>query len=118
MRVLQLNVIFIKIINILFKKSDRTSLGLYTSYTHQFAPKFSATLGLRGEAINDFDTDQNVFLPQLQTLYKFNENLTWYTNIGKSFIMPAMNSQFYTTDKDAHNLKKITWVKASRRLDV
>ena len=89
-----------------FQKSDRTSLGLYTSYTHQFAPKFSATLGLRGEAINDFDTDQNVFLPQLQTLYKFNENLTWYTNIGKSFIMPAMNSQFYTTDKDAHNLKK------------
>ncbi|WP_443686667.1 TonB-dependent receptor domain-containing protein, partial [Phascolarctobacterium faecium] len=76
------------------------------SYTHQFAPKFSVTLGLRGEAINDFDTDQNVFLPQLQTLYKFNENLTWYTNIGKSFIMPAMNSQFYTTDKDAHNLKK------------
>ena len=60
-------------------------------------------MGLRGEAINDFDTDQNVFLPQLQTLYKFNENLTWYTNIGKSFIMPAMNSQFY---KDAHNLKK------------
>ena len=45
-------------------------------------------------------------MPQLQTLYKFNENLTWYTNIGKSFIMPAMNSQFYTTDKDAHNLKK------------
>lgn len=88
-----------------FQKSDRTSLGLYTSYTHQFAPKFSATLGLRGEAINDFDTDQNVFLPQIQTLYKFNNNLSWYTNIGKSFIMPAMNSQFNTSG-DVYKLKK------------
>lgn len=86
-----------------FQKSDRTSLGLYTSYTHQFAPKFSATLGLRGEAINDFDTDQNVFLPQLQTLYKFNENLTWYTNIGKSFIMPTFSQMYGASDSAVSN---------------
>ena len=88
-----------------FQKTDRTSVGVYTSYTHQFDPKFSATLGLRGEVINDFDEDQNVFLPQFQTLYKMTDDLSWYTNVGKSFIMPAMNSLFNTTAGKEHNLK-------------
>lgn len=56
-----------------FQKSDRTSLGLYTSYTHQFAPKFSATLGLRGEAINDF----------VQTKMYFCHNYKHYINLMK-----------------------------------
>ncbi len=94
-----------------FQKSDRTSVGVYTSYTHQFAPKFSATLGLRGEMINDFDEDQNVFLPQLQTLYKMTDEVSWYTNVGKSFIMPAMNCMFNTTAGKEHDLKKSRGIK-------
>ncbi|MBQ7883684.1 MAG: TonB-dependent receptor [Phascolarctobacterium sp.] len=95
-----------------FQKTDRTSVGVYTSYTHQFDSKFSATLGLRGEVINDYDEDQNVFLPQFQTLYKMTDDLSWYTNVGKSFIMPAMNSLFSTTsDTSAHILKKSNGLK-------
>lgn len=97
---------FFKNVKYEFQKTDRTSIGLYTSYTHEFNPKFTTTLGLRGEVIKDFDEDQDVILPQIQTLYKISDELSWYTNIGKSFIMPAMNSLFNTTAGKEHILKK------------
>lgn len=75
-------------------EAARDSIALYTSYTYQFDPKFSTTFGMRGQFINDYAKDQNVFLPQLQTLYKIDNNTSWYTNIGKSFQMPALNQYF------------------------
>lgn len=72
----------------------RNSYGAYLSYNRHFNDKFSATLGLRGQTYRSSDADvnhYNVFLPQLQTLYKLNDKVSWYTNIGKAFEMPAMN---------------------------
>lgn len=94
-----------------FQKTNRTSSALYSSLTHDFTPKFSTTIGFREEWVNDFDSDQNVFLPQVQTLYKINATTSWYTNVGKSFIMPAMNSYFNTTDAKATQLKKSVGLK-------
>ena len=76
------------------KTADRQSAALYASYKHQFTPVFETTLGVRGQFIDDFVKDENVFLPQLQTLYKVNDNTSWYTNFGKSFQMPALNQYF------------------------
>lgn len=76
------------------KDGERSSVAVYGSYKHQFSDMFSATIGARGQFIDDEAKDQNVFLPQLQTLYKFNDTASWYVNIGKSFQMPALNQYF------------------------
>jgi len=83
----------------------RNSVAAYGSYTYAVNPKFSTTLGLRGQFIDDYATTENVFLPQFQTLYKINDNTSWYTNIGKSFQMPALNSYFQYRDADFNSLK-------------
>lgn len=78
------------------KKAHRLNHGFYLSYTDEFSPKFSATLGLRAEIIKDPVSDQNVFNPQFQTLYKFNDNTSWYVDIGRGFQMPAVDSYYGT----------------------
>lgn len=76
------------------KKAHRLNHGFYLSYTDEFSPKFSATLGLRAEIIKDPVSDQNVFNPQFQTLYKFNDNTSWYVDIGRGFQMPTVDSYY------------------------
>lgn len=76
------------------KDADRSSVAIYGSYKYEFSPVFSATVGARGQFIDDEAKDQNVFLPQLQTTYKFSDTASWYTNVGKSFQMPALNQYF------------------------
>ena len=75
-------------------KAHRSSNSIYLSYNHVFSDKFSATLGLRGEFIKDPFKDQNVFNPQFQTLYKFNDSTSWYINVGRAFQMPTVDSYF------------------------
>lgn len=89
--------------------NDRNSYGAYISYHKKFDDKFSSTLGLRGETYRatDFDDkNNNVLLPQLQTLYKINDTLSWYTNIGKAFEMPAINSHTSSGGTSADIIKK------------
>ena len=76
------------------KDADRENAAVYTSYTHAFSDVFNTTVGLRGSHVSDFAKDQNVLLPQLQTLLKINNNTSWYVNVGKSFQMPALNQYF------------------------
>lgn len=75
---------------------SRDSLGLYLSYDHKFTDRFSTIFGVRGHFVRDdgFDGSHNVYLPQVQTLYKINDNTSWYINVGKSFEMPAINSKY------------------------
>lgn len=86
------------------KKAHRLNHGFYLSYTDEFSPKFSATLGLRAEIIKDPVSDQNVFNPQFQTLYKFNDNTSWYVDIGRGFQMPTVDS-YYGKKAAADTLK-------------
>lgn len=73
----------------------RMNHALYLSYTDVFSPKFSATIGLRGERILDPFKNQNVFTPQIQTLYKINDSTSWYIDVGRGFQMPSFSSIFY-----------------------
>lgn len=85
-------------------KGHRTNNALYMSYDHVFTDKFSATLGLRGEFIDDVLEDQRVFNPQIQTLYKINDTTSWYINVGKAFQMPTVDAQL-GKKKGAKDLK-------------
>lgn len=74
--------------------AHRTSNAIYLSYDKKISDKFSATLGLRGEQYDDLATDDTVLLPQIQTLYKVTDTLSWYTNIGKAYQLPTVDSYF------------------------
>lgn len=86
---------------------SRTAYSIYSSYSHEFTPKFSSILGIRGEFSKDngWDKAQNVFLPQVQFLYKADDNWSIYSNIGKSFDMPAINSKYYSSKLINWNIK-------------
>ena len=74
--------------------NSRDSYAIYASYNKAFDDKFSATLGVRGQyyASSDFDGSYEEFMPQLQTLYKISDSLSWYTNVGKAFELPSVNA--------------------------
>ena len=75
-------------------KAHRTSNAIYLSYNNVFSDKFSATLGLRGEIIDDPVKSERVLNPQFQTLYKIDDTTSWYINIGKAFQMPTVDSYY------------------------
>ncbi|MDU4960799.1 MAG: TonB-dependent receptor [Sporomusaceae bacterium] len=74
----------------------RDSIAVYGAYTYAVTPRFSTTLGVRGHFVDDYLGRENVYLPQLQTLYRIDEHTSWYTNVGKAFQMAAIN-QYFTT---------------------
>lgn len=75
---------------------SRDSLGVYLSLDQKWSERFSTIVGVRGHFVadNGFDGAHNVYLPQVQAVYKFDDNNSWYANVGKSFEMPAINSKF------------------------
>lgn len=85
----------------------RDSYAAYASYNRQFTDKFSGIFGVRGETFraNGWDQEQNVFLPQVQFLYKMSDSWSLYTNVGKSFEMPAINSKYYSSKLKASKVK-------------
>lgn len=87
------------------QNATRTGNALYASYSKQIIPRFNFTLGLRGEWINDPEKDQNVFMPQFQTDYKFDKDTAWYINIGKAFQMPTVDDMFRYKDMNPQGLK-------------
>lgn len=76
----------------------RNAFSVYSSWQHKFTPRLTGIFGARGEFSQDngWDKEQNVFLPQVQFLYKLNQDWSLYTNVGKSFDMPAINSKYYS----------------------
>ena len=89
----------------LWINTHRTSESLYASYAWQTAPRFTMTLGLRGEHISDYSKTQNIFLPQFQTNYKFDDHSSWYINIGKAYEVAPINQFFSKKDGDVSQVK-------------
>ena len=89
----------------LWINTHRTSESLYASYAWQAAPRFTMTLGLRGEHISDYSKTQNIFLPQFQTNYKFDDNSSWYINIGKAYEVAPINQFFSKKDGNVSQVK-------------
>lgn len=76
---------------------DRQQYALYGQYNYEVTPKLTASLGLRYQMVRGNDDDHNVLLPQFQTLYRLNDNSSWYINVGRAFQMPNLHD---TISKD------------------
>ena len=85
-----------------YQDHDRNAYGLFASYNKKFSDKFNMIAGIRGQyyAAMDCEDSHSILLPQLQTNYKIDEQTAWYTNIGKSFMAPAVNSANSRTSTD------------------
>lgn len=93
-------------------EGDRKNYGLYASYKYAFTPKFNITAGVRGQHIDedylkgaDKGKTHDEFLPQIQALYKFNDNTSWYANVAKSYQLPPLNQFFTYPNRDVNDLK-------------
>ena len=75
-----------------YAEDKRHSNSLYVSYDKKITDKFSVTFGLRGEKVSGTYVDEEIFNPQLQTLYMINDDTSWFTNIGRGFQTPALGS--------------------------
>ena len=74
--------------------AHRKSNSIYVSYTQAIGNKFSTTLGLRGEFIDDPFDDQKIANPQIQTLYKFDDSTSWFVNVGRALQMPTVDTYY------------------------
>ena len=93
-------------------EGDRKNYGLYASYKYAFTPKFNITAGVRGQHIDedylkgaDKGKTHDEFLPQIQALYKFNDNTSWYANVAKSYQLPPLNQFFTYPNREVNDLK-------------
>jgi len=82
-------------------QADRKNLAGYVSYNHSFSDKFSTIVGVRAVSVSDdystiYDQSGHMtkVLPQVQALYKVNDNNSLYVNAGKSFQMAPLNQYF------------------------
>lgn len=87
------------------KRVYRDSYSAYLSWNHEYNERLSSTIGFRMQEFmsNGWDRHYDVFLPQLQFLYKLNDNWSLYSNMGKAFDMPAINSKYYSDSKKLKN---------------
>lgn len=72
------------------------SYSFYQSYDHQFTDKYSMIFGLREyyAGATKYTDNETQILPQVQGLYKLNNNASLYFNVGKAFEMPPLNNFF------------------------
>lgn len=80
------------------EKTHRENMAVYAQYTHQHTDRLFTTVGVREEFISDPVENRNVFLPQFQSLYKVNNENSYYVNIGKAFQMPTLKDMQKTAD--------------------
>lgn len=81
--------------------SSRKSYSLYQSYDHKSSDAYSMIFGLREYWMSSskYLASEKRILPQVQGLYKINTASSVYFNVGKSFEMPQLSSNFYTGPK-------------------
>ena len=83
-----------------FNENGRKSYSLYQSYDFHPTDRLEFIIGLREYYLSKSAYQNSDFqlLPQVQGLYKINENSNYYFNVGKSFEMPSISSAFYYSD--------------------
>lgn len=84
---------------------SRHSNALYLSYDKAFGDKFNLILGMRAERFVNPGARNNVFLPQIQTDYRFDDKIAWYVNIGKAYQMPNVDDIMKNISSDLGTLK-------------
>lgn len=83
-----------------FNSNGRDSYSLYQSLDIKPWENFEFIFGLREYYVNKTSYQDSDFqiLPQIQGIYKANNDSNYYFNIGKSFQMPGITSAFYYDD--------------------
>lgn len=84
---------------------SRHSHSLYLSYDKAFGDKFNLILGMRGERISTPGVRNNVFLPQIQTDYRFDDKIAWYVNVGKAYQLANIDDVLNNANNDWGTLK-------------
>ena len=73
-----------------YTRPHRNTYAVYSSYSREINPKWTAILGLRYTAISDPIKDQHVLTPQFQLLHTINKASSMYLNIEMSVSKPNM----------------------------
>ncbi len=77
-------------------EGNRHQYSIYGQYTMEINPFYKNVFGLRYQYAKDQKKLYREVVPQWQQLYKISKDEVFYTNIGKSFIMPRIYDYFYT----------------------
>lgn len=80
-----------------YNYNGRNSFSLYQSYDFHPTENLEFIVGLREYYLSKSNAQDKDFelLPQVQGVYKVNDKSNYYFNVGKSFQMPAVSSNFY-----------------------
>ena len=82
-----------------YTRPHRNTYAVYSSYSREINPKWTAVLGLRYTAISDPIKDQHVLTPQFQVLHTINKDSSMYLNIGKAYTMPSLSDAFRSVNR-------------------
>ncbi|EBR8922102.1 TonB-dependent receptor, partial [Salmonella enterica subsp. enterica serovar London] len=82
-----------------YTRPHRNTYAVYSSYSREINPKWTAILGLRYTAISDPIKDQYVLTPQFQLLHTINKASSMYLNIGKAYTMPSLSDSFRSVNR-------------------
>ena len=82
-----------------YTRPHRNTYAVYSSYSREINPKWTAILGLRYTAISDPIKDQHVLTPQFQLLHTINKDSSMYLNIGKAYTMPSLSDTFRSVNR-------------------
>lgn len=74
----------------------RNVISVFGSLDHRFDDRHSFTLSARETwtAGSPGGTEFSQFTPQVQYLYKFNDDTSYYVSVGESFTLPTMDGLF------------------------
>ena len=93
----------------------RRNYALYLQDSLQATDDLTLILGGRMQLVRQ-DTEKNTkyneFTPQFQSIYKINDNASWYTNIGKVFNLPNLNALHTRDSYDDNTVKGNSDLKA------
>lgn len=77
-------------------EGKRNQYAGYGQYTWKPNEKYKSILGVRFQHAKDDLKTYDEWIPQWQQMYKLSEDEMFYTNVGKSFILPRLYDYFYT----------------------
>ena len=83
----------------MYTRPHRNTYAVYSSYSREINPKWTAILGLRYTAISDPIKDQHVLTPQFQLLHTINKDSSMYLNVGKAYTMPSLSDTFRSVNR-------------------
>ncbi len=80
-------------------RPHRNTYAVYSSYSREINPKWTAILGLRYTAISDPIKDQHVLNASVPIVASINKASSMYLNVGKAYTMPSLSDSFRSVNR-------------------